>query len=184
MPVVMGLISAGFERMRVMRRFLAALIAVLFAAPALAGTAPNYTPPFGLWRMPADQAYNMPYNLNGVMFDPSTNTPSGRFRCAQRGTRCARASLRPAGQLRRSAGKSTGQFPAFQLAGALQSMVPKQAMSQPAILCRGRHAGRGASLRILRAAQSRQCQDADAGSDPSGRDLCEDAVALSADRDR
>ncbi|HEX3674336.1 MAG TPA: hypothetical protein VHU87_08705 [Rhizomicrobium sp.] len=57
-----------------MRRFLAALFAVLFAAPALA--APSYNPPFGLWRIPADQMGSLPFNLNGIAFNPDKDSPA------------------------------------------------------------------------------------------------------------
>jgi hypothetical protein len=56
-----------------MKRFLIAMMLAMFAAPALAGTAPNYSPPLGFWRMPAEMLGNSAYNLTGLAFDPSTN---------------------------------------------------------------------------------------------------------------
>jgi hypothetical protein len=62
-----------------MKNILIAMILLAFAAPALAGTvqriAPNYAPPFGMWRIPVDQLGTLPYNFDGLAYDPSTSTP-------------------------------------------------------------------------------------------------------------
>ncbi|HEY1630950.1 MAG TPA: hypothetical protein VGF56_06520 [Rhizomicrobium sp.] len=60
-----------------MKRFLIALFALLLASPAFAGTAPSYNPPFGMWRIPLSQAGVLPYNLDGIAFDPDKgDTPA------------------------------------------------------------------------------------------------------------
>ncbi|HEY2071869.1 MAG TPA: hypothetical protein VGG48_20080 [Rhizomicrobium sp.] len=62
-----------------MKTLLAAFFALIaFAAvPAAAGTAPNYNPPFGLWRLPLDGS--APFNMSTIGFDPATSKPADVF---------------------------------------------------------------------------------------------------------
>jgi hypothetical protein len=62
-----------------MKTLFAALVALLVTAPAFAGTAPNYNPPFGMWRIPDNMEGTLPYNLNAIAFDPRKDTPATVF---------------------------------------------------------------------------------------------------------
>jgi hypothetical protein len=60
-----------------MNKLFLLLLALVFAAPAFAGTAPSYSPPFGMWRIPQNQMGVLPYNLDAIAFDPDKgDTPA------------------------------------------------------------------------------------------------------------
>ncbi len=58
-----------------MRKFLAALLALIVVTPALAATAPNYSPPFGLWRLPTTARADLPFNFTSIGFEPGRDSP-------------------------------------------------------------------------------------------------------------